>query len=660
MSDPDKTRQGESPTTEPARDSWALSGSALWGRTSVVFLIALAFFAFLYAPSPLIYDSDSYFHLAVAREYAESGVSRQLEAVRFGLLAEQFGDKEFLFHAFLIPFVEWMEPTLGGRVALTLLGAAILTVVGYLSLRAIGGWGMLVPFWLCVGSLEFIWRLVRLRAELFSVLILLLALWAAIQKRYLLLALLSMLFALAYTAVHALVGLFLIILLAHAWAFKRWEWRLLVYPLLGAGVGLLIHPQFPDNLAVWWFQSIEYFRFKGALDVGTEIEPMRTDVLLITNFGWFLGMYILWRAAEKSSPTRRGEAALTFGVATLVFGLLYLMMSRFAVYFVPLATLWLLFEIRRQGRDLSRWVRLPWQGRIRLGLAWILCLLVCLPIAGYELRRYRHRNSPGPANERLLDREAFGETVADGARVVAAWRSTPLYMFWAPQGRYINVLDPVFLAAVDPAAHQAQVDIFAGREPDVPLVAATVLESQYIAYARATTSKILSRRLSADPRATLRYQDINVLFEFRAPETNPFVLDWKVIPSGSQLPPPEDEDPSGWPVLPRFPDPALRGLEGYVNARQVVGSEGCLGLLNTIDLESDTQVTYEFAPSGPSVLWVDGTRLFQIQKPQQAVLGEGTLFSLDLAAGEHRLSVLTCSDPETQYTGFYLVERKEH
>lgn len=644
---------------EPPRDAWALSGAALWARTLAVLLIALAFFAFLYAPSPLLYDSDSYFHLAVARTYAEKGISRQLEAVRFGLLAQQFGDKDFLFHAFLIPFVDGPEPTLGGRVALTLLGAAILTVVGYLSLRAIGAWGVLIPFWLVVGSLELTWRLVRLRAELFSVLILLLALWAAIQKRYLLLALLSMLFALAYTAVHALVGLFLLIFLAYAWAFKRWEWRLLVYPLLGAGIGLLIHPQFPDNLAVWWFQNVEYFRFKGTLDVGTEIEPMRTDVLLLTNLGWFLGLLLLWRAAQETAPPRRGEASLIFGVASLVFGLLYLMMSRFAVYFVPLATLWLLFEIRRQGRDPTRWVRLPWRGRIPLWLTWLLCLLVCLPVAGYELRRYRHRNSPGPANERLVDRTAFGDAVPEGARVAATWRSTPLYMFWAPQGRYINVLDPVFLAATDPTVHQAQSDLFAGREPDVPLVASTVLDSRYIAYSAATTSQVLDQRLAADPRAVLRYRGLNVLFELRAPQANPFVVDWKVIPSGSRLPPAEDADVSRWPAWPRFPDPAFRGLEGYVDARRVVGPQDCLGLLGTLEVEAEARMTYEFAPSGPSVLWLDESRLLETQGTPQGILGQGTLVSLDLTAGEHRVCVLTCPDPLTERTGFYLVERRE-
>ena len=96
------------------------------------------------------------------------------------------------------------------------------------------------------------------------------------------------------------------------------------------------------------------------------------------------------------------------------------------------------------------------------------------PVSLGELARYRERNSPGPEQVRVTDRLALAAKLPAGARVAAPWRATPLYLFWAPQASYINVLDPMFLAAVDPEAHSVQEAIFDGSEPDVPF-AATVL-----------------------------------------------------------------------------------------------------------------------------------------------------------------------------------------
>lgn len=639
------------------RELWALSGRPLWIRTALIFVLALGFFAVLYAPSPLIYDADSYYHLAIARGYAEEGIFDQLRWVRFGLLAEQFGDKEFLFHVALMPFASWMEPSFGGRLALALLGAGVLATIGFLSLRAVGPWGLIIPLWLALGSMEFTWRLVRLRPELASLMVLLLALWAAVEKRYLVLGLLSLVYALTYTAIHAYLGIFFLIFLGHAWALRRWDWKLFLYPLLGAGVGLLVHPQFPNNLVVWWYQSVEYFRFKGTLDIGTEIEPMRTDLVLLLNLGWLLGLALLWRAAEKTSPKGGPEASITFGIAASAFGLLYLMMSRFSLYFVALTTLWLLFEMRRQGRVLSKSVRLPWRGRIPLAAAWAVCFLVCLPVASYELGRYRFRNSPGPDNARITDRQDLSSAIPEGARVANPWRSTPIYMYWAPQGRYLNVLDPVFLAASNLPVFTAQEEIFSGLEPDVPMRAKAVLESDFVAYSAATGDQTLSYRLLGDPRVRTIHRGINVLFELRAPEGDAFVVDWQLAPGEAPLPPEIGQEISHWPIYPLVDSPELHGLEGFVDGRRVLGPGECLGLVHTAEVEGAVDLQMEFAPMGPSTLWIDGRKLIEVRGGSDAVLGRGTLFPLALEAGTHHVSVLTCPDSQTRTAGFYLVKR---
>lgn len=545
----------------------------------------------------------------------------------------------------------------GGRVALAVLDAVILGLIGWLAITAVGRWGALVPFWIVLTSTEVVWRLVRLRAELGSLALLLVALWAAGRGRYRWLGVVAVLYALSYTAIHAFVGLFLMLFLVELWAERRPPWRLAFYPVLGAVVGLVVHPHFPRNLALWWYQTVVFFREKGALDIGTELRPNFTDVTLMVNLGWLLGLVVLWRSADRRAEPGGGgpewaRMARAFGLAALAFGVLYLLMSRFVIYAIPFTTLWLLCEIRRRGWTLGSSTRLPVRGRVPLIAAGLVCLLVGLPVARAELGRFRKRTSAGPDEVRIRDREAMAAALPDGAQVLAPWRSTPLYMFWAPQGRYMNVLDPVFLAGDDPDLHAAQEAIFAGEEPDVPLVAAFDLDSDYLALSAATANRTLLARLRADPRVETVHRQINALFRFVPAPEGSFVLGWKVAPESES----RSDDFASWPDNPAMPPGRARELEAFVDARRV--RDGCVRFVRRFDVAESRSSLYELAPFGPTEWRVDGRVVAASRAEMRAVLGQGLLVPLELAAGRHEFSVRTCPTREGAPSGFYLVRRR--
>ena len=99
------------------RRSWS-GGVALAGAVLTGWFVLLALFL---SRQPLLYDNDSYFHLAVARTYAEAGPVDRLEAVRFSVMEDGFGDKELLFHLLLVPFTVWLDPVFGGQLFLAAL-----------------------------------------------------------------------------------------------------------------------------------------------------------------------------------------------------------------------------------------------------------------------------------------------------------------------------------------------------------------------------------------------------------------------------------------------------------------------------------------------------------------------------------------------------------
>ncbi len=638
-----------------------------WAGPAATFALALVFFGVLFARFPVLYDTDSYYHLAIARAYLRHGIIDSLPWAQLSLLHE-FGDKEVLFHLLLAPLADTTEATAGGRFALALLNALVAGGIAFLGVRAAGRWGLAAAPLLYLGSLDFLSRMIRLRPEILSLLLLLAVTWCAARGRYRWLALLSALYTLGYTAFHALLGLCFAWFVQQWWARGRRPWGLVLYPLLGVGLGLVLHPHFPQNLVVWKVQSLDFFQHKGALNVGGEIGPQSTRDLLTENLAWWLGLAVFWRSAIRGSATRRsapGRAKPSQGaesdepmadyllVSAALFGVLYLLMQRFSIYFLPFATLALLFELRRRGAALGPWTSLPWKGRVPLVLALALVLGLGVPRAADFLTNLARSRSDLTREQEWA---AFGDALPPGVRVAAEWGSTHLYMFWAPQATFLNVLDPVFMAVRYPQAYRALRAVFEGREPDVPRALKAELGSDYVALSRFHRPSRLQDRLVADPRLREVHRAFTLLYEVVPGANRDFVLDWRIVPEGRRLPPAAG-DVAAFAPYRRAESAELRAVEGYVDAARLVDDPGdCLALVHPMAVAEATVRTWELAPYGPSKIWLDDRLLLAIDQAPGAVLGRGVKIPVALEPGEHRITVLTCPGAD-QRSGFYLLAR---
>lgn len=616
----------------------------------------------------VLYDTDSYYHLAIARLYNRLGLVDTLPWARLSLLHQGFGDKELLFHVFLVPFAggEPVATALAGRWALALLNAGIVAALAWLAVRAVGWWGLLLPWLVYAGSLEYLGRAIRLRPELLSLLLLLAATVCAGSGRYRLLGLFSALYALSYTAFHALLGLAFGWFVARGWITRRWHWGLLLYPVLGVGLGLLIHPHFPFNLTVWKVQSIDFFALKNVLDVGTEIRPSASDRLLLENALWGLGLLALWRSGRLDASESENDAdkndlvidvALAFHVVTAAFGLLYLLMGRFSLYFIPFAALSVVWEMRRRGLVISPWVALPTRGRLPLAAVLLVLALGAGVRAGQLAQGLA--SSPGPVT-REQEWAAFGSAVPPQARVAAEWGLTHVYMFWGPQGTYLNVLDPIFMAVPFPAAHRAERAVFEGREPDVALTLEQQLNSNFIAFSRFHPAPELLARLANDPRFENRYEGYSLLYEAIPERNQSFLLDWRVVPPDHPLPVPLTAAIDSWPAYPRAERLVEQNLEGFVRLERLPQEawmeNGCVALVHRLPGAANGSRLLELAANGPATLWLNERAIASVSGAESAVLGRGTQLNVETPEDEQRLTILACRSPQNEISGFYLRE----
>jgi hypothetical protein len=193
----------------------------------------------------MFFDTDSYYHLAIAREYARHGVLSDLPWARFSVMRHGFGDKDLLFHLLLAPFTAAFDPLFGGKILIAGLTALILGTLALSASEALGPSGTWLPVLLLFGSLSFDLRIIRLRPELLALLLLLWTLRAIQQRRYAWLVPLAAAFALAYSAVHPLLGVSALCFACALWLERKPQPRMLLFPLLGAALGLGLHPHFP-------------------------------------------------------------------------------------------------------------------------------------------------------------------------------------------------------------------------------------------------------------------------------------------------------------------------------------------------------------------------------------------------------------------------------
>ena len=581
---------------------------------------AFVVFASFFLRLSVLWDGDSYYHLAVARLYASHGPAAPIPWARFSLVGRG-ADKDLLFHLILIPFAALRDAAIGGRIALALLNATVATIIALLASRSIGNAAFLLPLWLWIAAPPFFARVVRLRPELLALMVLLLAIAAAAHRRYAALAALAFAFTLGYTAFHVFAALCLFWFLWSRYRHRRWDPTLLAASFGGIAAGLVLRPHPVANLQLWYTQNVLFFLNMQRLDVGNEISPPVFPRTLWVSAMWIAGVAVIIGLALRSRSLERRNLVeddlLPYtAIAAVLFIVLFFRFGRMALYAFPLTTLTVMMVFGDRVRPRA--------------VATILAVstLLAVPIA-FD-RDKRTFIEAGSTDVSELDWWALGRVMPRDAKVAARWSDAEVYAFWAPQGRYLNVLDPIFMAVPFPRQYAAQRKLFDGSDPDVPRTVVRVLDSDYLALDWTFVGDDLVQRLRGDPRLETVYGGYNALFRVRRPQKVRFITDWSPLP--------RDSDP----------------LAGFVDATSVARGH-CAALMHLETLAEPGLRRYEFAPWGPSTMAIDGTILASLTSARRAILGRGSRVEVMLQRGPHRFEVRTCSADGA--AGFFLVDR---
>jgi len=418
----------------------------------VVVPLAAAFFFQIQSAIPTIFEVDGYYHIKVAELTARNGILRSFPWAAFTPFRDHFGDKEFLFHVFLVPFTR-LGLVRGAKLAAVVLDAAIVGLAYHLlRVRQVRGASTWMLLFVGAGSV-FFWRMGQCRPHLGSILCVLTGLHLMARRRPMALALVAAVYALAYTASHVILILATLAAGLHRRSHGRIAFELPLAALVGLAAGHLLHPNFPHNLLIWKIQNVDFYRFawlQGALDLGPEIEPLPLSDYLRVHF-LVLGLWLFIGAAALRRRQRVSYETAVFATAGVAFGIMAYTGARFTEYWVPLSCVALplladdvgVGPADLMGRPAGRW--------LLGGVAALFALSACLGLR--EFTRLTHAVTPSQlAYDKsmrdiggILAREAPGEIVYH-----AAWSDASALLFYDDESRYLAMLDPIYFYYSDP------------------------------------------------------------------------------------------------------------------------------------------------------------------------------------------------------------------
>ncbi|HZZ84794.1 MAG TPA: hypothetical protein VFE30_09675 [Anaeromyxobacteraceae bacterium] len=406
-------------------------------------LLFLAVAGALQLWTPIPWDADTAYHVAVARMLRAHGVLHAFPWTPFSWLARHYADKELLFHLLLVPLsgLDWVTDA---KVVGTLCGTLVLTALwGVLRaerVRFAGIWALAA----LASSGYFVMRFGLVRPHLLSMALALLVAWAAARRRLVPLFACCALYPLAYTAWHTALGLVALAELARVAAGQSPRWKAPLTAAAGLALGLLLHPNFPAILTFFWIQNFQILMGTAwthlpGVELGTEylpFAPLEALVFaLLPAAAALSGAWLAWRGR------RLGHVPLAFALPALAFGVLTFRTQRFVEYFVPFSFAALALSLHARGR----WPRLAPALACAAGLLYT-------GLAGrapLEVMRLRLRDFEPEVEADLRAR------IPPGAQVfTCGWLTTGEQMLALPERRFLVALDPVLFARNDPERYR--------------------------------------------------------------------------------------------------------------------------------------------------------------------------------------------------------------
>lgn len=412
---------------------------------AVLYTLFVALFVVVQFATPALAGNDGYYHMKMGLLVREQGLKPPFVWLPLTIVnREAFYDHHLLYHIYLslFAFGDLGEAlTLGGKIASVIMPAFAFVAIWWLLHGQGVRWASLWAIGLFAVSEAFLYRMSMPRAQSASLLLLALGLHWMLGRRYRWLIPLGFVYVWLYDAFPLLLLLGGVYIVATVATERRVEWRAIAYPALGIGLGLIVNPYFPQNVA-FILSHLAPKIGESATPVGNEWYPYETWTL-IENSGLALAAFVLGTLALGWRGKRIDQPTLTAFLLSVAFGLMLFKSRRFVEYFPAFALIFAALAIAPILDGGSAGLRRRW-APIALAAVLIAPLAITLVQARETMARSRPPDQYAAASTWLKENTPPGSMVFQ-----TDWDDFTRLFFYNTSNLYTIGLDPTYMQLYD-------------------------------------------------------------------------------------------------------------------------------------------------------------------------------------------------------------------
>ena len=435
-------------------------------------------------------DFDGYYHVKWSRLLWEGMRNRSFPPAfpwlpLTTLNPKDYVDHHLLFHIFQIPFVAFSDPRLGAKISSAIFAGLAVLSCFWLLLKYRIRYPLVWLIAVLACAQPFLFRMNMAKAPPFAIIYLIIAIHLFFKRKSWPLLPLAIIFTWTYDLFVLLVMAMFFWVVTIAVTEFRFEWRPLVYVLVGCVAGLIINPYFPHNLQL----LVEHIQIKLTTEdfptkVGSEWYPYDSWQFLANSVVACIAMvagYIAFEPFER----RRAHFPLFFLMFSTALMIMTARWRRIEEYWPPFAVLFAAFTIQPWLEGIRSYPRrLPpdileelepfldqSKNIVREWIPTIAALSVALVLSiilFFNLRATVHDIQDSEAHEFYRAGAEWLRTNVPPGQVVfnTDWDDFPRLFYFDSSHYYVSGLDPNYLYDKDPDLSRLYDRITLGTQDD--------------------------------------------------------------------------------------------------------------------------------------------------------------------------------------------------
>ena len=310
-----------------------------------IFLIILTIMQFTVLQ---IIGFDGYLHIKTADIIRQEGFIEEFPWVTNTILASEYADIHVLFRVLLIPFT-FFGLELGAKIAAVFFGAVCFTVFYWFlienKIKFAFFWSLVYLF----TAESLMYRFLLTREMPLAIALLIVTIYFLEKRKYFFLGLSSFAFVLFYSGFVFQFFIIFLYLILTLFFSKKFDHKILLYSFIGFFLGLLVHPNFPDNIFMLHTQIFKVNLIANLYNAEWKAWPffdfVKNNFLVLF---YFVASFFVLTKNKKLSKNK-----LFYVLLALFFLGFTLKSRRMQEYLIPFSILMLVFILKGFIKDLD-------------------------------------------------------------------------------------------------------------------------------------------------------------------------------------------------------------------------------------------------------------------------------------------------------------------